>query len=103
MTSPESRLYDFVYRAHLTEQALDAAGRRNRRLAEFESSEIARVLSLDLLDDEHIDNVNHPGNRGGCLVKVRQVPQRVLQVDDSIVPQLLPEECRQLTPAGVDG
>lgn len=47
--------------------------------------------------------LNHPGNRGGCLVKVRQVPQRVLQVDDSIVPQLLPEECRQLTPAGVDG
>jgi len=47
--------------------------------------------------------MNHPGNRGGCLVKVRQVPQRVLQVDDSIVPQLLPEECRQLTPAGVDG
>ena len=35
MTSPESRLYNFVYRAHLTEQALDAVGRRNRRLAEF--------------------------------------------------------------------
>lgn len=62
MTSPESRLYDFVYRAHLTEQALDAAGRRNRRLTEFESTETARILSLDLLDDEHVDNARAMAN-----------------------------------------
>src|SRR5690606_21537780 len=34
--------------------------------------------------------VNHPGNRGGCLVKVKQVPQRVLQVDDSTFLRPLP-------------
>ena len=62
MTSPESLLYEFVYRAHLTEQALDTAGRRNRRLAEFDSSEIARVLSLDLLDDHPIDNARAMAN-----------------------------------------
>ncbi len=62
MTSPESRLYDFVYRAQLTEQALDAAGRRSRRLADFESAETARILSLDLLDDEHVDNARAMAN-----------------------------------------
>ena len=62
MTSPESRLYDFVYRAQLTEQALDVAGRRNRRLAEFESTETARILSLDLLDDEHVTNARAMAN-----------------------------------------
>lgn len=56
MNSSESRLYDFVFRGHLAEEALDTAGRRNRRLAEFESSETARILSLDLLDDHHVNN-----------------------------------------------
>lgn len=56
MTSPESRLYDFVFRGHLAEEALDGAGRKNKRLAEFESSETARILSLDLLDEHHVGN-----------------------------------------------
>ena len=56
MTSTPSRLYDFVYRGQLAEQALDDAGRKNRRLAEFEEIETARILSLDLLADHHVAN-----------------------------------------------
>jgi hypothetical protein len=56
MTHDATRLYDFVYRGHLAEQALDAAGRRNRRLAEFEETDVARVLSLDLLDDQLVES-----------------------------------------------
>ena len=62
MNPTASRLYDFVYRGQLAEEALDAAGRRNRRLAEFESTETARVLSLDLLDDQHVDNARAMAN-----------------------------------------
>jgi len=62
MNPAESRLYDFVFRGQLAEQALDDAGRRNRRLAEFESAETARVLSLDLLDDQHVDNARAMAN-----------------------------------------
>src|SRR5690606_35414561 len=42
-------------------------------------------------------------NRGGCLVKVKQVPQRVLQVDDSTFLRPLPAGCRRSIPASVDG
>lgn len=62
MNSPASRLYDFVYRGHLAEQALDDVGRCNRRLAEFESVETARILSLDILDDQHVDNARAMAN-----------------------------------------
>lgn len=62
MKDAESRLYDFVYRGQLTEQALDKAGRKNRRLSEFESGETARILSLDLLDDVHINNARAMSN-----------------------------------------
>ena len=62
MNSNASRLYDFVYRGHLAEEALDAAGRKSRRLAEFESAETARVLSLDLLDDQHVDDARAMSN-----------------------------------------
>jgi hypothetical protein len=57
-----NRLYDFVYRAQLAEQALDSAGRRNRRLAEFDGVETARILSLDLLDDQHVRNARDMAN-----------------------------------------
>lgn len=62
MMSEASRLYNFVYRGHLAEQALDEAGRKNRRLAEFEEAETARILSLDLLDDEHVRNARAMAN-----------------------------------------
>jgi hypothetical protein len=56
VTSPEGRLYDFVYRGQLAEQALDSAGRQNRRQSQVASEELAGILSLDLLDDHHVDN-----------------------------------------------
>src|SRR5690606_10077804 len=43
--------------------------------------------------------LNHPGNRGGCLVKVKQVPQPVLQVVDSNALRLRPAGCPQSIPA----
>lgn len=62
MNPAASRLYDFVYRGQLAEEALDTAGRRNRRLAEFESIETARILSLDLLDDQHVNSARAMAN-----------------------------------------
>src|SRR5690606_3575639 len=47
--------------------------------------------------------LNRTGNRGGCLVKVKQVPQRVLQVVDSTFLRLLPAGCLRSIPADVDG
>jgi hypothetical protein len=62
MSESTDRLYTFVYRGHLAEQALDAVGRRSRRLAEFESAETARVLSLDVLDVQHVTNAQAMAN-----------------------------------------
>lgn len=62
MTDQSGRLYNFVYRGLLAEQSLDAAGRANRRLIEFESAEIAKTLSLDLLDDNHVENAKAMAN-----------------------------------------
>lgn len=62
MTTNASKVYDFVYRGQLTEQALDAAGRKTRRLAEFAEAETARTLSLDLLDDQHVANARAMAN-----------------------------------------
>jgi Swt1-like HEPN len=62
MTHPESRVYEFVYRGQLAEQALDSAGRKNRRQAAWASEETAKVLSLDLLDDQHVDNARAMAN-----------------------------------------
>lgn len=71
-------------------------------------------VKVELLSDQFVDMkfmtalttlsdkwLNHPGDRGGCLVKVKQVPQRVLQVVDSIFLQLQPVGCRQSIPADV--
>jgi hypothetical protein len=46
-----SKVYEFVYRGHLAEEALDREGRQNCRLIKFADEEIARALSLDVLDD----------------------------------------------------
>jgi hypothetical protein len=51
-----SQLYEFVFRGQLAEEALDSAGRKNTRLADFDNQEIAKVLSLDLLDDGLVSN-----------------------------------------------
>ena len=62
MTSNASRLYDFVFRGQLSEEALDRAGRVNRKLKDFASAETARLLSLDLLDDHHVENASAMAN-----------------------------------------
>lgn len=54
MTS--DRLYDFVFKGLLTEEALDRAGRRSKNLSQLADIEIAKALSIDLLDDDLIAN-----------------------------------------------
>lgn len=55
MTEPSlSVLYEFVYRGHLAEAALDAAGRKSRYSDPTESSKIAEALSLELYEEEFI-------------------------------------------------
>jgi len=48
-------------------------------------------------------NVNRTGNRGGCLVKVKQDPQQALQVVDSNALQLLLAGRHRSIPAGAGG
>jgi hypothetical protein len=55
MNSSES-LYDFVLRGLLTEEALDRAGRQSPNLSGVDDLEVAQMLSLDLLDEEHLSN-----------------------------------------------
>ena len=50
------RIYDFVFKGLLTEEALDRAGRRSKNLDKLADLEIAKALSIDLLDDELIAN-----------------------------------------------
>ncbi|HLS17219.1 MAG TPA: tetratricopeptide repeat protein [Paenalcaligenes sp.] len=50
-----------------------------------------------------VRQVNHPGNRGGCLVKVKQVPQPVLQVVDSNALRLRPAGYPRSIPADAGG
>jgi DNA-binding SARP family transcriptional activator len=52
------RLYEFVYRATLTEEALDKAGRRLSRVTDESMADIAAALSLELLDAEEIAAAN---------------------------------------------
>src|SRR5690606_1131218 len=59
------------------------------------------VLPYFIKSESH--EMNRTGNRGGCLVKVKQVPQRVLQVVDSTFLRLLPAGCLRSIPADVDG
>ncbi|WP_368648362.1 JAB domain-containing protein [Castellaniella ginsengisoli] len=47
-------------------------------------------------------DLNRPGNRGGCLVKVKPPQQRVLQAPDSTVVRPRREGCRQSIPAAAD-
>lgn len=46
------RLYNFVYRGLLTEEALDAAGRTRRHAASSTERDISAALSLELFDPE---------------------------------------------------
>lgn len=48
----EGRLYEFVYRASLTEEALDRAGRRDHRFSSLEEADILDALPLDSFEDD---------------------------------------------------
>jgi hypothetical protein len=50
------RIYDFVFKGLLTEEALDRAGRRSKNFNNLADMEIAKALSIDLLDDDLIAN-----------------------------------------------
>lgn len=49
-TSQHEHLYDFVYRAMLTEEALDAAGRVRHN--DLDASEVSEALSFELFDED---------------------------------------------------
>lgn len=51
-----SQIYEFVYRGHLAEEALDREGRQNRRLLNIADEEIGHALALDSLDDLLVSN-----------------------------------------------
>ena len=57
MTSNIDKIYDFVFKGILTEEALDRAGRISRSLSDIEDVEIAKSVSLELLDDDLIEKV----------------------------------------------
>lgn len=52
----DKKLYEFVFRGLLAEEALDREGRRNKHLIDIEDQDIAKALSLETLDDVHIAN-----------------------------------------------
>ena len=56
MTVKISNIYEFAYRGHLAEEALDGQGRRNRRLLNIAHEDIAKAISLDVLDDLLVAN-----------------------------------------------
>lgn len=56
MNDHSSRLYNFVFRGLLAEEALDREGRKNRRLMNMTDEELAKKLALDVLDDVHVAN-----------------------------------------------
>jgi hypothetical protein len=48
------RIYEFVYRGALAEEALDRAGRRQSSLFAFDEEEIREMLAIEVLDSEHV-------------------------------------------------
>lgn len=49
--SDQSRLYEFVFRGLLAEQALDSSGRKHRNFAHVQDLEIAERVALESLDE----------------------------------------------------
>lgn len=57
----EGEAYEFVFRGLLTEEALDAAGRRRRDVSGTLDAEIAGKLSLELLDEDLVLSARRMG------------------------------------------
>lgn len=51
---PEISVYEFVYRARLTEEALDRAGRKSSSTFAFDQQKTRDLLGIDVLDVEHV-------------------------------------------------
>jgi len=60
-------------------------------------------LEQNLRDRGVLPELNHTGNRGGCLVKVKQIPQREPRAVDNNALRLRPVAHRQSTRATVGG
>lgn len=56
------RIYEFTFRGLLAEEALDRAGRRSPRLIHFQEAETAKLLSLDLMDDQYVSQARAMAN-----------------------------------------
>jgi hypothetical protein len=51
-----TKLYDFVFRGLLAEEALDREGRKNKYHIDLQDEDISNALSIDVLDDVHVAN-----------------------------------------------
>lgn len=76
---------------------------RTLTIVDVFSKEALAIEVGQRLRSDHVVAVNHTGNRGGCLVKVKQVPQPVLQVVDSNALRLRRAGCRRSIPASAGG
>ncbi len=56
MSDTADRIYDFVYRGLLTEEALDRAGGERTRRSEVDHQEYANILAIQALDEQHVEN-----------------------------------------------
>ncbi len=56
MTSNTDRVYNFVYRGQLTEEALDRAGRQAVRRSDVDHEQVSESLSIDALDEKHVSD-----------------------------------------------
>lgn len=56
MTAEIDRIYTFVYRGQLTQEALDRAGRQSNRQSDVDHELYAKLLSIDDLDEQHVEN-----------------------------------------------
>lgn len=56
-----SRVYDFVFRGLLTDEALDKAGRRSSVFTDATTDDLRAALSLELLDPDHLTSATRMG------------------------------------------
>ncbi len=86
MNNESGRLYEFVFRGLLTEEALDRAGRPIRNVSGILEVELAKVLSIDLLDDVLIDSARRMATVYAAIAafenSVRRLVSKVL-LDES--------------------
>jgi len=54
MIDDVSRVYNFVYRAVLTQESLDAAGREKPKTHEMDDAEVAELLSIHVLNEDFV-------------------------------------------------